>query len=117
MRGIVIKQSATGAGAAREGRGGRRSSSASSDHWKRLLRRPPPEPVALDTQAFVAELNRRLRIDAGWRDDTCFVVNPGDGGVPGPTWEGPETMKPVIARIVKSVIGEFESEHPFLFDR
>ena len=30
---------------------------------------------------------------------------------------GPETMKPVVARVVKGVIGEFEAERPFLFDR
>jgi hypothetical protein len=113
----VVKHSATGAGAAREGRGGRRSSSASSDHWKRLLRRPPREPVALDAQAFVDELNRRLRADAAWRDDTRFIVATSDGGVAASTWEGPESMKPVVARIVKSVIGEFETEQPFLFDR
>ena len=57
----------------------RRSSSASSDHWKRLLRRPPREPVALDAQAFVDELNRRLRADPAWREDTRFVVARGDG--------------------------------------
>jgi hypothetical protein len=26
-------------------------------------------------------------------------------------------MKPVIARIVKSVIGEYETDQPFVFDR
>ena len=70
----VVKQTASGAARAREGSGGRRSSSASSDHWKRLLRRPPREPVALDAQAFVDELNRRLRADPAWREDTRFVV-------------------------------------------
>jgi hypothetical protein len=114
----VAKQSATGAGTAREGRGGRRSSSASSDHWKRLLRRPQRAPVALDAEAFVAELNRRLRADPGGRDDTRFVVGRAEaGGIATPTWEGPDEMKPVIARIVKSVVGEFEAEQPFLFDR
>jgi len=82
-----------------------------------LLRRPPREPVALDTQSFVDELNRRLRANPGWRDDTRFVVAAGDGSGAAPTWEGPESMKPVVARIVKSVIGEFEAERPFLFDR
>ena len=113
----MVKQTASGAPRARQGSGGRRSSSASSDHWKRLLRRPPREPVALDAQAFVDELNRRLRADASWRDDTRFVVAGGDGSATAPTWEGPDSMKPVIARIVKSVIGEFETERPFLFDR
>jgi hypothetical protein len=113
----VVKQAAVGAGPARERTSPRRSSSASSDHWKRLLRRPPGELVALDTQGFVDELNRRLRDDAAWRDDTRFVVASGDGRVDAPTWEGPESMKPVVARIVKSVIGEFEAERPFIFDR
>jgi hypothetical protein len=112
----VVKHTASGAARAREGSSGRRSSSASSDHWKRLLRRPPREPVALDAQAFVDELNRRLRADPAWRDDTRFVVAGADGSA-APTWEGPESMKPVVARIVKSVIGEFEAERPFLFDR
>jgi len=113
----VVKQTASGAPRAREGSSGRRSSSASSDHWKRLLRRPPREPVALDAQGFVAELNRRLRADPAWREDTRFVVAGGDGSSDAPTWEGPESMKPVVARIVKSVIGEFATEGPFLFDR
>jgi hypothetical protein len=96
----------------------RRSSSASSDHWKRLLRRPAPEPVSLDPHAFVAELNRRLHEDSAWRADTCFVVALGEGGrIVGITWEGPEALKPVVARIVKSVIGEYEAGQPFLFDR
>jgi len=73
--------------------------------------------VPLDAQAFVDELNRRLRADPAWRDDTRFVVTTGEGNADAPTWEGPESMKPVVARIVKSVIGEFEAERPFLFDR
>ena len=79
-----------------------------------MLRRPPRQPVTLDAQAFVAELNRRLRADPAWREDTRFVVaREGEA----PTWEGPDSMKPVVARIVKGVVGEFEAEQPFLFDR
>ena len=116
----MVKRTASGARPGREGRGGRRSSSASSDHWKRLLRRPPRPPQAVDAQGFVDELNRRLRADPACRDDTRFVVvarEGGAGGVAAPSWEGPDSMKPVIARIVKSVVGEFEAEQPFLFDR
>ena len=113
----MAKHSDTGVGRARDSATGRRPSSASSDHWKRLLRRPPREPVALDPHAFVDELNRRLQADSGFRGDTRFVVIDEGGSVVGTTWEGPETMKPVIARIVKSVIGEFEAGQPFLFDR
>ena len=113
----MVKQTASGAARAREGTGGRRSSSASSDHWKGLLRRPPREPVALDAQSFVDELNRRLRADPSARDDTRFVVATASDGVAASTWEGPDSMKPVVARIVNSLIGEFEAEQPFLFDR
>ena len=73
--------------------------------------------MTLDAQAFVDELNRRLRADPAWRDDTRFVVTSSEGSADAPTWEGPESMKPVVARIVKSVIGEFATEGPFLFDR
>jgi hypothetical protein len=96
----------------------RRPSSSSSDHWKRLLRRPPREPVALEPHAFVDELNRRLRADPAFRDDTAFVVATDAAGlVVATTWRGPDAMKPVIARIVKSVIGEYEAAQPFVFDR
>lgn len=114
----VAKHSDSGIGRARDSATGHRPASASSDHWKRLLRRPPRAPVALDPHAFVDELNRRLRADTTERDDTRFVVAlDGDGRVVATTWEGPEAMKPVIARIVKSVIGEYEAGQPFVFDR
>ena len=82
-----------------------------------MLRRPAREAVALDARAFVDELNRRLRADPAWREDTRFVVATGGDGVAASTWEGPDSMKPVVARIVKSLVGEFEAEQPFLFDR
>ena len=75
-------------------------------------------PVTLAPEAFVAELNRRLRADPSAADDARFVVVLGkDGRVAGTTWEGPEAMKPAIARIVKSVVGEYEPGQPFIFDR
>lgn len=112
------KRAATGDVPERNQGTGRRATSAAGDHWKRLLRRAPRAPERLDASAFVAELNRRLLADPGWREGTCFVVaaDP-DGGAAGSTWEGPESMKPVIARIVKSTLGEFAIEQPFLFDR
>ena len=114
----VAKQRVHSVGETRDSAPARRPASASSDHWKRLLRRPPREPVALEPGAFVAELNRRLQADSAFQGDTCFVVATDDAGnVVGTTWQGPEAMKPVIARIVKSVIGEYEAAQPFLFDR
>jgi len=115
----VAKPSAPAVGPTRDGAPGRRRpSSASSDHWKRLLRRPARAPVELEPHAFVDELNKRLRADPAFRDDIAFVVATDDAGrVVATTWQGPDEMKPVIARIVKSVIGEFEAGQPFVFDR
>jgi hypothetical protein len=63
-------------------------------------------------------LNKRLRADPASRDDTAFVVEVDDAGrVVATTWQGPEQMKPVIARIVKGVIGEYECGQPFIYDR
>ena len=84
----------------------------------RLLRRPPREPVALAPDAFVDELNRRLHADPAFCGDTAFVVETDAAGrIVATTWQGPEAMKPVIARIVKGVIGEFECGQPFVVDR
>jgi hypothetical protein len=114
----VAKQPAPAVGQTGGGAPRRRPASASSDHWKRLLRRPAREPVALDPHAFVDELNKRLRADPASRDDTAFVVEVDDAGrVVATTWHGPEVMKPVIARIVKGVIGEYECGRPFVYDR
>jgi hypothetical protein len=114
----VGKRAATGDGPMRNQTAGRRTASAAGDHWKRLLRRAPRAPEPLDAAAFVAELNRRLFADSGWREGTRFVVTAAaDGAVAGSTWEGPEAMKPVVARIVRSALGEFAVEQPFLFDR
>lgn len=83
-----------------------------------MLRPPPRAAVTLSPEAFVAELNRRLRADPSAEDSTRFVVVLGDDGrVVGTTWEGPEAMRPAIARIVRSVIGEYEAGQPFIFDR
>ncbi len=74
--------------------------------------------MPLDTLAFVAELNRRLAADPGWREGTRFVVAAAAGGdVAGSTWEGPESMKPVVARIVQGTLADFAIEQPFLLDR
>jgi hypothetical protein len=114
----VAKPPHPGLGPARSSVAGRRSPSAGSDHWKSLLRRPARAPVALAPDAFVAELNRRLDEDSARRGDTRFVVALGDDGAAvAVTWEGPEAMKPIVARIVKSVIGEYETDRPFVFDR
>lgn len=87
------------------------------DHWKKLLRSPMP-PRRVTVEVFVAELNRRLRADAGYREGTRFIVAGNDDSRPGAaTWEGPEAMKPLVVRIVQGAVAEFEVDQPFFSDR
>ncbi len=88
-----------------------------SNHWKKLLR-APKTPVPVSTAEFVAELNRRLRADPCYREGTRFIVASADDTRPGgSTWEGPESMKPAVVRIVQEAVGEYEVELPFFSDR
>ena len=88
-----------------------------SNHWKKLLR-APKEPVRVTSAEFVAELNRRLRADPCYRDGTRFIVASADDTRPGgSTWEGPESMKPVVVRIVQGAVGEYDVDLPFFSDR
>ena len=113
---MVAKQTTSGA-EARQGSKPRRSATASGEHWKRLLR-GPPKAVPVSVDEFVDELNRRLFADSCYQDDTRFVAVTGPDGRPGgSTWEGPESMKPVVSRIVKGAVGEFDVGLPFFADR
>jgi len=113
----VAKQTTSGAGGSLHGSKPRRSATASGEHWKRLLRTPPKAvPVGLDE--FVHELNRRLFADSCYQGDTRFVAVPAERGLPGgTTWEGPESMKPVVSRIVQAAVVEYDVGLPFYADR
>lgn len=89
-----------------------------TERWKSLLRRPA-EPRPLSVADYVDELNRRLRAEASWRPGTRFVVASADasGGREGPTWEGPDEMKPLVQRLVQGMVGEYTVEPPFFSDR
>lgn len=100
-----------------DGAPSRAPSHTQSNHWKKLLQ-APKAPVAVSTAEFVAELNRRLRADACYREGTRFIVASSDDARPGcSTWEGPESMKPVVVRIVQQAVGEYDLELPFFADR
>lgn len=88
-----------------------------AERWKSLLRRPA-EPRALSAADYVDELNRRLRAEPSHRPGTRFVVAPAhDGGRGGPTWEGPDEMKPLVQRLVQGMVGEYTVDPPFFSDR
>ena len=72
--------------------------------------------VPLGPADFAAELNRRWRGDPSYRDDIRFVVAEASAGA-GTTWEGPESMKPTVLRVVARVVGELPVAQPFLIDR
>lgn len=113
----MAKHTTSGAGGSLQGSKPRRSATASGEHWKRLLRAPPKAlPVSVDE--FVHELNRRLSADPFYQDDTRFVAVPAARGLPGgTTWEGPESMKPVVSRIVQAAVVEYDVGLPFYADR
>ncbi len=114
---MVAKQTTSGAQGAPQGSKPRRSATASGEHWKRLLR-APPKAVPVSVDEFVEECNRRLFADSCYQDDTRFVAVTMPNGQPtGSTWEGPESMKPVVSRIVKSAVAEFDVGLPFFADR
>jgi hypothetical protein len=114
---VVAKQTTSGAGGSLQGSKPRRSATASGEHWKRLLR-APPKAVPISVDEFVDELNRRLFADSCYQEDTRFVVMASDDGRPGgTTWEGPESMKPVVSRIVKTAVVEYDVGVPFYADR
>ena len=72
----------------------------------------------MSVDEFVDELNRRLFADSCYQEDTRFVaVAAGDGRPGGTSWEGPESMKPVVSRIVKSAVVEYDVGLPFYADR
>ncbi|HEX2540407.1 MAG TPA: hypothetical protein VHM00_04925 [Caldimonas sp.] len=72
----------------------------------------------MSVDEFVEECNRRLFADSCYQDDTRFVAVTMPNGQPtGSTWEGPESMKPVVSRIVKSAVAEFDVGLPFFADR
>ena len=74
----------------------------------------------LTNDAYVAELNRRLQAEPGWKPGTHFVAIPDDAQEAargGSTWVGPDDMLPTVLRVVKDTAGQFELAHPFVAER
>ena len=94
------------------------SDKANRQFWANRREERPKPPVRLSVSEFVSEANRRLCADRAWAPGTRFVVCPTSSGADGePSWEGPETMRPLIQRIVKDMTTRFELPVPFRIDR
>lgn len=94
------------------------SDKANRQFWAARREERPKPPVRLSASDFVGEANRRLRADPAWEPGTRFIVGASSADAEGePSWEGPETMRPLIQRIVKDMTTRFEPPGPFRIDR
>ena len=79
--------------------------------------RPKP-PAKLSVADFVVEANRQLRADRAYVPGTQFIVcTTGRRSRRRPSWEGPETMRPLIQRIFQGMTARFQLDVPFRIDR
>ena len=95
------------------------SDKANRQFWASLREERPKPPARLSVGDFVGEANRRLLDHAACDPGTRFVVQPPvrDGDKEFPSWEGPETMRPLIQRIVQDMTTRYELPVPFRIDR
>ena len=94
------------------------SDKANRQFWASRREERPKPPVRLSVGDFVSEANRQLCADRAWVPGTRFIVAAATGGGEGePSWEGPESMRPLIQRIVKDMTTRFELPVPFRIDR
>ena len=94
------------------------SDKANRQFWAARRANAPRAPLKISIGDFIAEANRQLCADTAYVAGTRFIVEdaPG-GGASTPTWEGPESMRPVIQRIVQRLVTRFELPVPFRIDR
>ena len=94
------------------------SDRANRQFWAARRANAPRAPLKLSVADFIAEANKQLCADKSYVSGTRFVVaEAAGGGPPIPTWEGPETMRPVIQRIFQKLVTRFELPVPFRIDR
>ena len=94
------------------------SDKANRQFWAARREERPKPPVRLTVDDFVSEANKRLYADRAWAPGTRFVVVTANAESYGePSWEGPESMRPLIQRIVMDMTTRFELPVPFRIDR
>src|ERR1700674_4501535 len=95
------------------------SEKANRQYWadKRSGRSGPATKVSVTH--FVAEANKRLHEESSHQAGTRFIVirRSTDDVEGSPTWEGPETMRSLVQRIVQELTGRYEVSVPFRIDR
>ena len=94
------------------------SDKANRQFWASRREERPKAPTRLSAGDFVTEANKRLCADRAWVPGTRFIVGESTAHSEGePSWEGPESMRPLIQRIVKDMTTRFELPGPFRIDR
>ena len=94
------------------------SDKANRQFWATRREERPKAPVRLSVNEFLSEANRRLSADPACCPGTRFIIgSTRSGAADEPSWEGPESMRPLIQRIVKDMTTRFELPVPFRIDR
>ena len=84
-----------------------------AEYWdKRFNRRNVPPTVA----EFVERLNHRLGHGHGFGANVRFVITRTRSGAEVPSWQGPETARALVSRILQLVAQEVEMPAPFHMD-
>ena len=94
------------------------SDQANRQFWAARRANAPRPPDKLSVADFVAEANKLLSADKAWDGFTRFIIFGSPvGGSPAATWEGPETMRPLVQRVYQELARRFELPVPFRIDR
>lgn len=93
------------------------SDKANRDFWVARRQGAPRPPTPLSVVDFVQEANRQLAADPTRSPGTRFTIVATPGAEAHPSWEGPDTMRPTVQRIVQGMTSRFELNVPFRIDR
>jgi hypothetical protein len=95
------------------------SDQANRQFWLSRRQEAPQPRAKLSVAAFVQEANRQLQADKAYVPGTQFIVlpPPQPGGQEFPSWEGPQSLRPLIQRIFQGMTARFELSVAFRIDR
>jgi len=93
------------------------SDQANRQYWVSRREEAPQPPTRISVADFVLEANRQLAVDKAFLPGTRFVVMARPGAGEQPSWEGPDSMRPLIQRIFQAMTSRFALDVPFRIDR